>query len=128
MKPAKEAALLTAALMVLGETLPADEAKRAPAQQPHDHRDVFVEPSGSQSILTISGASGRRTYAVINIKGAEPEVFWLAALRHPEFQKGKFMETSENLNEGQMRTELAKLGCSENEATFLIAKARAYPS
>jgi hypothetical protein len=129
MHPPKDAAILTAALIVLSEAASSHETNQMLAQQPHDHREAVVDMSVTGNILSIVNASGaQHTYAVIKVKGIEPEVFWLAAIRHPEFKHGKFMETSDDLTEAELRTELRKLGCSNNEATFLIAKARTYPS
>ena len=65
-------------------------------------------------------------YAVVKVRGADPEVFWIVWI---DFQlpNKSFMKTSQNLTESEVRTELAKMGHTESETNSLIKNARENP-
>jgi len=65
-------------------------------------------------------------YAVLKIKGVDPEVFWIAfvSLGLP---KGSFMKTSGDLTEIKLRVELEKMGRTKSEIDSLIQRARENP-
>jgi hypothetical protein len=125
MKPPKEAVFLTTALVVFSEATAPRETNQALApQQPHDHKEILVNHCAiGDSISPITPSNSQHQYAVAKVQD-DPEIFWLFAIRHPEFKNGQTMKDFGNFTESEMRAELYKLACSQNESTFLIAKAR----
>ena len=125
MKPPKELALLTAAIVAMNEiAAPHEENKAIAPEQPHDHKELLVQtPAVGSSALPITASNKQHLYAVEKVQDS-PEVFWLLAIRHPEFKNGKFMQDFGGFTEADMRAALHQLGSSENESTYLIAKAR----
>jgi hypothetical protein len=123
--PPKHVALLTAAIVAISEVATPRETNPAvPPPQPHDHKELLVDaPVIGSTASPISSSNNQRKYAVEKVQ-ADPEIFWLLAIRHPEFRNGQFMKDFGNFDEGEMRTALHELGCIENECTFLIEKAR----
>ena len=69
---------------------------------------------------------GYDRYAVAKVAGADPEVFWIV-WEDAQMPKGSFMKTSQNLTEGEVRTELGKMGCTKPEINSLIEQARENP-
>ncbi len=69
---------------------------------------------------------GYDRYAVVKVKGADPEVFWIIWI-DSQLPKGSFMKTSQNLSESEVRTEFAKMGRTEVEINSLIKQARENP-
>ncbi len=65
-------------------------------------------------------------YGVVKVKGADPEVFWIIWV-DSALPKGSFMKTTQDLTEGELRTELAKMGRTEAEINSLIQQARKNP-
>jgi len=65
-------------------------------------------------------------YAVIKIKGINPEVFWIAFISMG-LPRGSFMKTSGNLSENELHSELATMGRTESEINYLIQREREYP-
>ena len=68
------------------------------------------------------------SYAVIKVKGAEPEVFCIiwANPKQPK-PKGFVFRTSDNMTESKARGELAKMGLSQAKIDSLIQQARENP-
>ncbi len=71
-------------------------------------------------------AMGYDRYAVIKVRGADPEVFWIVWV-DSQLPKDSFMKTSQKLTESEVRTELAKRGRTESEVNSLIKNARENP-
>lgn len=69
---------------------------------------------------------GYDRYAVVKVAGAEPEVFWVIWF-DSKMPATSFMETSQNLTEGEVRSELAKMGRAESEIDSLVRQAREDP-
>jgi len=65
-------------------------------------------------------------YAVVKIRGKDPEVFWIVWLDSQLPPKG-FMKTSQDMSEAELRAELAKMGRTEVEIDSLIQQARENP-
>jgi hypothetical protein len=125
MNPPKEVALLTAAIVAFSEVAAPSETTQAMApQQPHDHRELLVEtPAIGSTASPISSSSAQHLFAVDKVQD-EPEIFWLFAIRHPEFRNGQSMKDFGNFTETEMQAELRRLALSDDEITLLIAKAR----
>lgn len=62
-------------------------------------------------------------YAVVKVKGADPELFWIVWM-DSQLPQGSFMKTSQNLTGKEVRTELKKMGRTEAEINSLIEQAR----
>lgn len=65
-------------------------------------------------------------WGVLKITGADPETFWIFFI-DTTLPAGSFMETSGNLTETALRTELEKMGCEGAKMDSLIAWARENP-
>jgi hypothetical protein len=65
-------------------------------------------------------------YAVIKVKDAEPEVFWIVWV-DSGMPKGHIMKTSQNLTAKEVHAELKKMGRTDAEADSLIQQARDNP-
>jgi hypothetical protein len=66
-------------------------------------------------------------FVVLKLKGVEPEVFLLLMGRFRPVETGCLWATSLELNEGELRDELAQMGRSITESDALVTKARANP-
>jgi hypothetical protein len=69
---------------------------------------------------------GYDQYAVIKVRGSDPEVFWVVWM-DSTLPKGGYMKSSQNLAESGVREELAKMGISKTDADALIQRARDNP-
>ena len=65
-------------------------------------------------------------YAVLKIKGSDPEVFWIAFMT-TEGRNGHFMKTSDDLTESELRAELQMMGLTKAEIDSRIQQARQHP-
>ena len=62
-------------------------------------------------------------YAVVKVKGADPEVFWIIWTNSQE-HSNFIWKTSQNLTESEVRAELKAMGQPESEISSLIKRAR----
>jgi len=65
-------------------------------------------------------------YAVVKVKGADPELFWIVWI-DSQLPQGSSMKTSQNLTGREVRAELKKMGRTEAEINSLIEHARQNP-
>ena len=69
---------------------------------------------------------GLDQYAVIKVRGVEPEVFWIVWM-DSELPINSFIKTSQNLTEEEVRAELKKMAINETGIDALIKRARENP-
>jgi hypothetical protein len=65
-------------------------------------------------------------FAVIKVRGAEPEVFWIVWM-DSQLPVNSFIKTSQNLTEHEVRAELAGMSINETGIDALIKRARENP-
>jgi hypothetical protein len=65
-------------------------------------------------------------YAVIKVRGVEPEVFWIVWM-DSELPINSFIKTSQNLTEAEVRAELERMSINESGIDALIKRARENP-
>jgi hypothetical protein len=65
-------------------------------------------------------------YAVIKVRGVEPEVFWIVWM-DSQLPINSFIKTSQNLTEDDVRAELAEMGINKTGIDALIKRARETP-
>ena len=66
-------------------------------------------------------------YAVVKIRGADPEAFLILLATSGHSKPGFLWTTSQALTESEVRDELAKMGHTEAQINSLIEKARENP-
>lgn len=69
---------------------------------------------------------GYDRYAVVKVKGADPELFWIVWI-DSQLPQDSFVKTSQNLTGREVRAELKNMGRTEAEINSLIEQARENP-